>query len=362
MFVLVTVSVLAMSVLTCVIVIDPLTRMVTTLVVQRSPSPTIRPTTAVVMQITDVPTVTAVPPTPTPTETPTPVPPTLTPSITPTPTETTIPTETPIPPTATRRIIPTAAQKRCVAVVGDSVAHGDAVFEIPGVGYLQAQFAPVSTFIAFRYAQPSSVNVLNRTSAAVGISSGRHPSYFNTPEYAQLIQDGCQYTVIIPWINDLSSGSDASVAGPNHVRSLATLAQTLANKNPNGKILIVNYYQGAAAPFALNSFASGFTPGNIAAFNQHIAAACSGGALLIKGVVCVDANAIFGGMGGAHVIGPVNRDTLKQLQIAPSNPEQENMVEFYFRNNPGGMLTGDGVHLSNAGKAQLAAYLVPMMP
>ncbi len=257
-----------------------------------------------------------------------------------------------------------ATAKRCVSVAGDSVAHGDAVFEIPGVGYLQAQMAPISAFIDFQYRQRGVTNmqVFNRSSSAAGISSGRHVSYFGTYEYAALLQDGCQYTVVAPWLNDLSSGVDAGAAAPAHVAALATLARAIIAKNTNGKILIVNYYQGVAAPFALNSFASGFTPGNVAAFNAQIAAACAGGALALPQIRCIDPNPAFGGMGLSYLVGPMTKPELDSLLTAPPNPDQANQVSFYFGSNPSGALVGDGVHLSNAGKARLAAYLVDQMP
>jgi hypothetical protein len=204
------------------------------LIAYRAPMPTHTPTVTVIAQRpTDVPTVTLVPPTDTP------VPPTDTPTVTPTvtlvpPTDTPLPptaTATPLPPTKTRiptrKPSPTASVTRCVSVVGDSVAHGDAVFEIPGTGYLQAQFTPVSNFITQQYQGQgiADMQAYNRSSSAVGISSPRHPSYFNTLEYALLLKDGCQYTLIIPWINDLSSGVDAGVQAPAHISQLAYLAQ-----------------------------------------------------------------------------------------------------------------------------------------
>jgi hypothetical protein len=331
-----------------------------------TPTPTYTPSaTAIVQRPTDVPTVTLVPPTATP------VPPTNTPTITPTPTPIP-PTATPLPPTATptktrvptRKPPPTAAVTRCVSVVGDSVAHGDAVFEIPGTGYLQAQFTPVSNFIALQYQGRgiADMKVYNRSSSAVGISSPRHPSYFNSLEYALLLKDGCQYTLIIPWINDLSSGIDAGVQAPAHISQLAYLAQQVINQNPAGRIVIVNYYQAAVASFALNSFASGFTPGNVAVFNQQIAAACTGGALALPQVTCVDVNPAFADMGTSYLIGPVSQQDLQAMLYSPPIPEQQNMVNFYFSRNPNGMLIGDGGHLSNSGKARLAAYLVGFMP
>lgn len=371
-------GVVSLIAIIAVLLFDPAPRLAV-LVQPTAITPT-SPSTRAVSLPTDVPTVTAIPPTATNTPTPTN---TFTPSPTPPPTETPTVTNTPVPPTRTptrtaapRTAAPQAtvtfgavagggaANTRCVAVVGDSVAHGDAVFEIPNTGFLQAQFLPVSGYIAAQYSSRgvSNMRVLNRSASAVGISSGKHPSYFSSFEYAQLLQDACQYVVIIPWINDLSSGNDASAAAPAHVAALARLAQDVISRNANTKVLVVNYYNGTPAPFALNTFATGFTPGNIGAFNQQIGAACAGGALALKQVVCVDSNAIFGGMGGSHVIGPINRDTYNSLLIAPPPADQAALVSAYFSGNPSGQIIGDGVHLSPGGKSQLAAYLVGQMP
>lgn len=312
---------------------------------------------------TDIPEVTAIPPSATATAT---------------PTLTRTPTPTPVPPTETPTDTPTATPTRprqvaaapvqnpqtggngCISVVGDSVAHGDGVYEIPGTGYARAFMTPISSYMAYQYAQRglSGVKVFNRSASATGISSANHPSYLGTFEYGALLQDKCVFAVIIPWINDLSAGTDPGSAAANHVTALAGLAQTLAQANPAAKILVVNYYQGQPAPFALSSFAAGFTPGGIAAFNQQIAAACSGGGLAIPQVMCVDANAALGGLGAAGVIGPISAQDLQAALVVPFTAEEQNMINFYASNNPSGALIGDGVHLSGSGKAALASYIV----
>jgi hypothetical protein len=243
------------------------------------------------------------------------------------------------------------------------VAHGDGVFEVPGYGYFNGQLAPVSAFISLQYQQrgDTSMKVYNRSASAVGISSPKHPSFFNTVEYAQLLQDGCQYSVIIPWLNDLSSGLDPATASANHIQSLGSLVQALVKSAPHGKVLIVSYYNGSPAGFALNTFAPGFNGPTIAAFNQQIAGAC-GGALALPQVRCVDANPIFADMGQGHLLGAFSRDSLLAvLAVAPS-AEVGGMINTYFDANPDGSINGDGVHLSNSGKARLASSLVGMMP
>jgi hypothetical protein len=248
--------------------------------------------------------------------------------------------------------------------VGDSVAHGDGVFEVPATGFFTAQSVPVSRFIEAQYRQrgDSTIQVFNRSVSAVGISSANHPSYFNTVEYAELTQDACQYTVIIPWINDLSSGGDANAAASAHIQALATLVSRTANSLPGTKVVIVNYYSGTPAPFALRTFAAGFTPPVVGLFNQKIAEACSSGPLTLKQVQCVDANAIFAGMGTGYVIGVMSQQDLNSFLAVQPSGDASGMINGYFGGNPGGMITGDGVHLSNAGKARLAEYLVSLMP
>jgi hypothetical protein len=234
-----------------------------------------------------------------------------------------------------------------VSVVGDSVAAGDAVYELPGAGFVTARYAPVGTYLAAQLQQRGSdVRVLNRFAAAVGISSAGHPPYSGTLEYGLLLQDGCQYTLILPWVNDLTGGNPT-----DHATALRGLAQAVLAQNSGGRVIVVNYYQGAPAPFAASTFASGFTPGNVAAFNAAMAALCG------SQIRCADAGAAFVGMGTSYLLGPASQQDLLGALVAPLSPDHGGLVTLYFSQNPGGLMTGDGVHLSAAGKSALAAYL-----
>ncbi len=277
------------------------------------------------------------------------------------PTATRRPSATPLPsatPEATAEASATAVAARypsCVSVAGDSVAYGDGVFEVPATGYLRAHMGPVSAYIAGRYRTlGGSVVVNNRSAAAVGISAPNQPSYRGTGEYAALLADRCPYTVILPWINDLTGGEASA-----HAAALGALVADLRAANPGGRVIVVNYYGGEPAKFALDTFAAGFTSERVAAFNGAIAAACQGGAL--AQTICVDANAIFVGMGSSYLIGSTNRADLEQALAVPLTEQESGMLDFYFGQNPTGALVGDGVHLSAAGKVALAAALVRRM-
>ncbi len=254
--------------------------------------------------------------------------------------------------------------KPCVDVVGDSVAHGGAVFELPSVGYVRAPLAPVSKFIEqkFRELGDKDTQAIDRSSSATGISSSNHPSYFDTPDFNALLNDRCKFSVIMPWINDLTSGTDPATAAQAHAEALVTLVKKLLERNPFGRILVLNYYQGTPTNFALLGFASGFTPSGVSTFNQQIGAACAGVALgSLAPVSCVDTTSAFVGMGTSFVVGSMTRDQLQAELVSEINADETALINYYLANNPNGMLIGDGVHLSTAGKTALAGYLVNLM-
>ena len=66
-------------------------------------------------------------------------------------------------------------------------------------------------------------------------------------------------------------------------------------------------------------------------------------------------------MGGGYLVGPMARADLEKALVVPLTAEESGMLDFYFGQNPGGAVVGDGVHLSGAGKAALAAALVRRM-
>ncbi|MCS6871043.1 MAG: hypothetical protein NZ571_06255 [Anaerolineae bacterium] len=281
---------------------------------------------------------------------------TATPTATATPTETVTPTPLPTA-TSTRPPQAAAPRERCTSVVGDSVAQGDAVFEVSGIGFVTLRFASVGAYLAaqFRARGDTGMRVFNRTAAATAISAPNHPSYFGTGAFAQLLADNCAYTVIVPFINDLTGGEANSYAA-----ALGNLASQIAQRNPNGKILVVNFYYGSPAPFALN-FAGGFSNDRVVAFNAAIAAACSGGSLALPQVRCIDISGALG-MGTAHLVGNMTRAEVEAALVVPPSAEHGGMLNAFWSSNPDGVLIGDGVHLSSSGKSALAAILARQMP
>ncbi|MBX3082376.1 MAG: hypothetical protein KF716_12140 [Anaerolineae bacterium] len=347
------------------------------------PSPTALPPTATATATvpTETPTETPIPPsdTPSPTATitftptrsglvtATPMPsltPSFTPSNTPTPTNTPTPSETPL--VSPTPLIPTVSSAElntqpCIAMVGDSVTAGTGVYEILGYGYAFIQAQPVSMFVEQQFSNVGKPEIrgVNRGAPNTGISSSNHPSYFVTNQYYALLQDNCRYTVIMPWMNDITPLMPAETASQRHAKVIGDLVKTIVANNQFGRVIVLNYWEGVVSDFAHRTWAAGYTTEDIAYYNSAIQASCTGGALSqIPQVVCINSHDVFAGMGDTYVIKLTTHDELYALVAEPPANNSKILLEAYFANNPNGQILGDGVHLTPAGKRRLAEFIV----
>lgn len=253
--------------------------------------------------------------------------------------------------------------QKCVSVVGDSIAFGEVIFELPGVGFIKVKMAPFAEYVARQLAQRgiTDLTVADRGYPGVGISSPVHTSYYATPLWNDLLRDRCKFTVILPWVNDMSSGLDPAFSAADHRSKLEEFARRLIANNPRGRILVLNYYPGNPAPFSKN-MAYGFTPTAIQFFNAQLAQTCQEGELSkMTQVTCVDSNAPFGTLGTAYVVGPMSRQEVEAFNTRPLQPQEQKDFDYFVRVNPSQPLIGDGIHLSSLGKTVLAAHIIDIM-
>ncbi len=250
--------------------------------------------------------------------------------------------------------------RQCVSSVGDSVAYGEVLFEMPGVGFIKVKMNPFASFVTDQLAKRKikGFDVYDRSYPGVGISSPKHTSFITTPIFNELLKDKCKYTMVLPWVNDLSSGLDPAFSATDHMGKLADFARRLATNNPKGRIFIMNYYSGAPAAFSKN-MAYGFTPLAIQLFNDQMALSCTSGELSkIPQVTCINSPNAFSGLGTSYVVGPMQRAEIEAVMTRPLTADEVKMFDYYTRTNPGSPLTGDGIHLSSIGKSALAAYVI----
>lgn len=351
--------------------LEPALQTGTALALLPTDTPTLTPTHTATPTFTRTSTPTRTPtptftPTPSPTATFTPTPTaTQTPSATPTSTFTRTPTLTHTPsatPTPIPRIL--LETQPCVALVGDSVTHGGVTYEVPRHGYIVALTDPLNVYLNQRLAAVgrADLTALDRGASHTGISTANHPSYFRTAQYRQLLTDNCRYTLIMPWLNDISPEIPIGQAAKRHVQALGRLIADLQLANPFGYIVVLDYYQGATSPFAARTWAYGFTAQNVQIFNAAIAEACENGDLSDSPLVsCAPISPAFANMGMEHVIGLTTRDAFERSIISPLRSEAREWLNSFYAQEPNGLLLGDGVHLSVAGKDALARYLAQLI-
>lgn len=250
----------------------------------------------------------------------------------------------------------------CVAVVGDSVSMGDVIIEIPTVGFGKLRTHRISKFIAEHILRNNlGLAIVDRSVAATSISTSATGSYFYTWDYSRLLDDRCKFTIITPWINDLGAEIEPRRQVALHEAVIARIVQQLVERNPNGRILLLNYYDRVKFGRQLDRDAGlGFTRESVRIYNAALAKLCTTGTLAIRQVTCINTQAIFSKLGFTYAAGPITREEAQRISTEKDDLEG-NELAYYWRIHPNGPIYGDGVHLSEAGKAALAQYLVGLM-
>lgn len=249
--------------------------------------------------------------------------------------------------------------ENCITLVGDSVPHGEVVYKIEGHAFVILRNTPLGVVLEehLRRYGLDYLTVRDRSANKAFLSRLGWFPYFDTPEYQDLLGDQCRFTVIMPWINDLSVERPDKAQG--YVADLTAFVQDLHQRSQETHILILGYYYGQRAEF-VSIYAPGHTDENIAHFNTLIFAACKpdGGLGQIPNVSCMETASLFTGMNNQHVvIGGFREDILSGLY----EPIPEDLLpyfEVFWHENPDGWIIGDGVHLSELGKNILADALI----
>lgn len=251
----------------------------------------------------------------------------------------------------------------CISIVGDSMPYGHIIYKIPGYGFSTVRATPFSVILANQLgAAGRTIPVLDRTvPAALLWDNGRIP-YRKSPEYTQLLNDRCRFTVIVPFINDLSVGEDRPDAVGAHMNDLVTLIQTLNQSNPDGKILILGFYYGTPAEFVW-SYAKGYTVDNVNLFNQRLFEACAPGGMIgvLGNVTCAPIESMLWTVGSGAFAGEAQEAAIRESLYEPLPADGQPLFEAFWSLHPGEPIIGDGIHLSEQGKTALAQFVITQL-
>jgi serine/threonine protein kinase len=257
----------------------------------------------------------------------------------------------------------------CMTVIGDSIASGHALFQIPG-SVINAQFESLGQRIqaVYRYQSAGAVTVYNLTApnAALGAGNGNRPVFSSTSQYQQMIAARCQFTVIAPWLNDLNyaraPGVSPASAAANHASRLVALTREVVANNPTGRVVVLNYYRANPAAFALKTWNAAFTGADVDAYRQAIAGALRPGAIDLPQVIYLDPEPLLANVKPPPVVEVTSREDFEDSLVQSLDANQRGLVDNFYTSDLTGTLLGDGIHLNQNGTDMLARAVVALLP
>lgn len=242
----------------------------------------------------------------------------------------------------------------CIALIGDSVAYGEATFMVPGQGFITTRTEPLSAALA---RELDGITVRDRTVPASYLNWFSELTYFQTPEYESLLADGCAVNVVMPWYNDfalLERGGGAA----EYIPWLGYLIYSMKAVNPQARFILLDFFPVYPADFTSDVYGY-ITPQTIDSYNRALAFACQPDGPLgaIDGVSCHSTAGLFDDLNRTHVITTVTQQAFDELRMGALSPQEQTLLDFYWQQNPDGTLTGDGVHLTPLGQQVLTQFI-----
>lgn len=251
-------------------------------------------------------------------------------------------------------------EDRCISIVGDSVPAGEVVFLVPGHGFPVVKTRPISNVLqaVLNAHGLEHIEVRDRSVGASYLSEEGEIWYRETEAYAQLLNDRCRHIVIMPWVNDLIIVRDNRAEA--HIEVLIRFVEDLIATSPDSHILVMGYYYGQPESFVPGYDTGSVSEENIESFNQALAAACASDGPLgsLPSVNCMPTRNLFDEMETNHVVKEHTQIEFYAVVDGELSPDVASFFEVYWRENPEGLVYGDGMHLSEPGKVVLVDALL----
>lgn len=248
----------------------------------------------------------------------------------------------------------------CVGIASDSNGFGHVTFQRPDTGevaitYITPLAVPLQTHLnalGLDYLQ-----VVDRSLSAGGLTIASS-NYLESGQYYQLKLDHCKFVVVTPFYPDVA----VNLSRPqDYLTNMNWLLDGIVRNSPASRIIVLNFYQTYRAEFTANNSGRGLYTERIDAFNDALEEACVSGGMLAEydQVTCVDLRPFFDDMGASHVLGET---TLQDYEAALYRTTSYTpIIESYFAEHPDGIIIGDGIHLSLAGRDRLARRLAEII-
>jgi len=254
------------------------------------------------------------------------------------------------------QVPPPLPPNNCVGIASDSNGYGHVTFQIPPIpgGDVGIVFVrPLKNFLEDSLREvglDSRLRVSDRSLSASSLTASERSNYIASSFFSSLIGDRCRFVMVGPFIPDVA----ANIALPvDYTYRLPMLINDLIRNNPRVTIFLLSFYQTDRAEFTATNNGFGLRPERIDSFNAKLAEVCrpKGTVGRYPQVICLNTQGFFEDMGKSYILGPTTREAFDTLYYAPTDFKPR--IDYYFKENPGGLLIGDGIHLSYAGRARL---------
>lgn len=248
----------------------------------------------------------------------------------------------------------------CISIVGDSIAAGTLVAQIPNTGFAVLQTTPIASVVRTVLIEQGlpNVAVYDRSLPAATLADASATPYRRSGVYAALLNDRCATVAVLPWNNDLKVQRPQAAAA--HITDLVALVNDLQAARPDVHVLLFSHYWFTPQPF-VEGLGIGLTHRNFVHHHAAFLEACTNGNVLAQtgAVTCINTQALLRTPDASPVVlvglGPTFVNNLLAANAVPSGAE---LVQFYLSQNPNGTLVGDGVHLNGNGKRIIAGLAV----
>jgi hypothetical protein len=244
---------------------------------------------------------------------------------------------------------------KCVGIASDSNGFGQVTFQLPPapngqVGIIFVRPLDVVLRPELDALGLNDLAVTNRSLTAGSLTASERTNYLRSSPFASLIADRCKFNIVGPFIPDVAANS---ATPEQYLAGMVPLVRGLLDKNPQAVIFVLSHYYTARADFTATNNGFGLTTDHIDAFNAKLMEECkpTGSLGRIPQVICIDTQSFFSDMGPLYLLTSATRDEFNALVYRPTGFRP--VVEQFFVEHPDGVLIGDGIHLSLAGRIRL---------
>ncbi len=248
----------------------------------------------------------------------------------------------------------------CVSIASDSNGYGHVTFQRPDTGEIAITFiAPLAIPLQAHLDSLGleHLQVIDRSLSAGGLTIASS-NYLESDQYFRLKRDHCQFVIVTPFFPDVA----VNLSRPeDYITNLNWLLDGITRASPGSQIFVLNFYLPHRADFTADNSGRGLTEDRIDAFNRALMDACADGGIVhsYEKVACVDIRSYFEGMSVSYVLAETTKADYEAALYRTNG--YSHVIDDYFASSPKGVLIGDGIHLSLAGRDRLAEHLAELL-